>query len=106
MARPKSPDGKHVTMSARFTQAETTQIDIARGHEDRSTFVSRAVLAAVERMRPPAGSADRESAAVAENLAAATGECPHPSRRVNKGLCGACGTRVGKQEDDSQGGRQ
>lgn len=24
------------------------------------------------------------------------GECPHPKARVNKGLCGACGTYAGK----------
>jgi hypothetical protein len=27
--------------------------------------------------------------------AAADGDCPHPKARINKGLCGACGTYVG-----------
>lgn len=102
MARPKSPDGKHVTMSARFTQAEEAKIDTARGHEDRSTFVRSAVLAAMERAQTPAGSVDRQAEAVTENLAAAAGGCPHHPRRVLKGLCAACGTYVGHLEENGQ----
>lgn len=84
-------------MSARFTEAEAAMIDEARGIEDRNAFVRRAVLAATARQTLPAGSADRQAAAVRQNHAAALGDCPHPKARVNKGLCGACGTYVGKQ---------
>lgn len=96
MPRPRSPEGKHVTMSARFTEAEAELIDAARGIDDRNTWLRRAALVAVERQRPPAGGADREAQAVNENRRAAQGDCPHPKARVNKGLCGACGTYVGK----------
>jgi hypothetical protein len=97
MPRPKNPEGKHVTMSGRFTEAEAAEIDAARGIEDRSVFVRRAVLAAVERQQPPAGSTDRQAEAVKQNHAARLGDCPHPKARINKGLCCACGTYVGNQ---------
>jgi hypothetical protein len=45
--RPKSPEGKHVTMSARFTEAEAALIDEARGTDDRNTWIRRVALAAV-----------------------------------------------------------
>lgn len=83
-------------MSARFSEAEAAMIDEARGAEDRSVWLRRAALAAVARQRPPAGAADRQAGAAAENRAAARGDCPHPAARVLKGLCGACGTYVGK----------
>jgi hypothetical protein len=96
MPRKKSPEGKRVPMSARFSESDAAAIDEARGHEERGVWIRRAVLAAVERQRPPEGATDRAAQAVAENLAAARGDCPHPKARVLKGLCGACGTNVGK----------
>jgi len=84
-------------MSARFTDAEAELIDAARGIEDRNTWLRRAALVAVELQRAPAGCADRQAEAVRQNHAARLGDCPHPKARVNKGLCGACGTYVGNQ---------
>jgi hypothetical protein len=95
MARPKTPDGKRVTICAKFSEAQAAEIDIARGHMDRGEWLRIAALAAAERQRPPAGHADRQTEAVRQNRAAANGDCPHPKARINKGLCGACGTNVG-----------
>lgn len=97
MARTKTPDGRRVHMNVKFSEAEAELIDAARGIEDRGTWLRRAALAAAERQRQPAGTIDRQAAAVRENLAAAQGDCPHPPARINKGLCSACGTYVGKQ---------
>lgn len=86
-------------MSARFTEAEATQIDEARGIDDRNTWLRRAALAAAERQRPPVASLDRQAEAVRQNRAAAQGDCPpHPKARVHKGLCGACGRAVGGEK--------
>jgi hypothetical protein len=93
--RKKSPEGKRVTMSARFSESEADLIDTARSNTDRSAWLRQAALAAAERQRPPTGHIDREAEAVRQNLAATQGDCPHPKARVHKGLCGACGTYVG-----------
>ena len=95
MARPKTPEGKRVTICGKFSEAEAGQIDEARGMATRSQWLRSAALAAAERQRPPAGHADRQVQAVRQNRAAANGDCPHPKARINKGLCGACGTYVG-----------
>ncbi len=95
MARPESPDGKRVTICAKFSEAQAAVIDTARGHMGRSEWLRLAALAAAEQQRPPAGHVDRQAEAVRQNHAAAAGECPHPKARVNKGLCGACGRNVG-----------
>ena len=39
--------------------------------------------------------AKHQSEAAAEDARPAGSDCPHPSARVHKGLCGACGTNVG-----------
>lgn len=95
MPRKKNPDAKDVTMSARFSDAEAAAIDVARGVTDRSVWLRNAALVAVERQRPSAGHVDRQAEAVAQNLAAAQGDCPHPRARVIKGFCYACGKSVG-----------
>ena len=95
MARPKSPEGKRVTICAKFSEAQAAEIDAARGTIDRSEWMRRAALSAAERQRIPAGHFDRQAQAVRQNRAAASGDCPHPKTRINKGLCGACGTYVG-----------
>ena len=95
MSRPKTPEGKRVTICAKFSEAEAAQIDEARGMATRSQWLHSALLAAAERQRPPAGSIDRQAEAVRQNRRAANGDCPHPKARINKGLCGACGTYVG-----------
>lgn len=89
-----------LAVSACFTEAEAAAINEARGIEDRATWLRRAALVALERQRPPAGSVDRQAEAVRENLAAMQGAAcpPHPHRRVNKGLCSACGRSVGDEE--------
>ena len=95
MAKPRTPEGKRVTMSAKFSEAQAAEIDTARGHMDRSEWLRLAALAAAERQRAPAGRVDRQVEAVRENRIAAGSDCPHPKARINKGLCGACGTYVG-----------
>lgn len=97
MARPQTPDGKRVTICAKFSEAEEVLIDTARGHMSRSEWLRLAALATADQERPPAGHMDRQAQAVRQNLAAAKGDCPHPKARVNKGLCGACGHNVGQK---------
>jgi hypothetical protein len=76
--RKKSPDAKNVTMSARFSEAEAAMIDEARGTEDRSVFVRRAALAAIERLRSPAEAPARPaSAETKEPKPRAKGPCDH-----------------------------
>lgn len=94
--RKKEPEGKRVTICAKFSEAEEAVIDTARGDMNRSEWLRLAALAAAERQRTPAGHVDREAEAVRQNLAAAQGDCGHPKARRNKGLCGACGTYIGK----------
>jgi hypothetical protein len=45
VARPKSPDGKRVPMSTRFSEPEADAIDAARGGTDRSEWLRTAALA-------------------------------------------------------------
>ena len=99
--RPKEPEGKRHTICTKLSDSELEAIEAARGSTDRSEWVRLALLAAAERQQPFPGSADRQAGAVRENLAALKGDCPHPSARINKGLCGACGTYVGKREGQS-----
>lgn len=72
--RKKEPDGKRVTICAKVSEAEAALIDAARGTVSRSEWI--------------------RSAALATTLPAEE-DCPHPEARINKGLCGACGTYVG-----------
>jgi hypothetical protein len=90
MARPKTPQGRRVTICAKVNEAEAAAIDLARGAEDLGTWLRRVALAAAERQQPPGGHAERQ------NQAGAQGDCPHPKARITKGLCNACGTYVGK----------
>lgn len=80
MPRERTPDGKRVTICAKFSEAEAAQIDTARGLVTRSQWLRSAALAA---------------GAIRRSRAAAPGDCPHPKARVIKGFCGACGTHVG-----------
>jgi hypothetical protein len=93
--RPEEPEGKRHTVCTKLSDAQLEAIETARGSMERSEWVRVTLLAQAERQRPPAGSVDREAAAVRQNLAALRGDCPHPTARINKGLCGACGTNVG-----------
>lgn len=45
VARPRSPEGKHVAMSARFTDAEAEAIDAVLAGLTRSEWLRRAGLA-------------------------------------------------------------
>ena len=104
MSRPKTPEGKRVTICARFSEAQAAEVDVARGTMSRSEWVRLAALAAALRLaalaaalrqQMPAGSIDRQAEVVRQNRRAANGPCLHPKARINKGLCGACGTYVG-----------
>jgi hypothetical protein len=54
MAKPKSPEGKRVAMSVRFSEDEAAQIDAARGGVNRSEWLRSAALAfAVAGCRAP-----------------------------------------------------
>lgn len=99
--RPKEPEGKRHTICTKLSDAELEVIETARGHVERSEWVRLTLLAQAERQIPPAGTVDREAGAVRQNLAALRGDCPHPKARINKGLCGACGTYVGTRESQS-----
>ena len=91
MPRPQDPEGRRNTVCAKLSDSELRTVEIARGHMDRSEWVRGALLAAAERGQPREGYADRQSEAVAQNLAALEGDCPHPKARVIKGFCYACG---------------
>jgi hypothetical protein len=99
MSKPKSPDGKRVTMGVRFSEPDAKAIDAARGTVSRSEWLRGVALAAVSGgQSAPA----RTMPAVSEPVNRFTGPrepsggCPHPKARIHKGLCGACGTYVGK----------
>jgi len=94
MAKPKTPEGKRVTVCTKFSEAEAEAIDVARGMATRSQWLRSAALAAAER-RSPAIHLNPPVHALRQVRAAEQGECPHPKARINKGLCGACGTNVG-----------
>lgn len=96
MARPKSPEGKSNTVCTKLSDAELAAVDEARGRLSVSEWARLALVAEAERQRPPpAAHTDRQAAYAEQNRAARNGDCPHPPARVNKGLCGACGTHVG-----------
>jgi hypothetical protein len=99
LGRPKEAEGKRHTICTKLSDSELEAVETARGSMERSEWVRLALLVAIERDRPPAGGIDRQAGAVRENLAALKGDCPHPPARINKGLCGACGTNVGMRED-------
>jgi hypothetical protein len=46
VARPKSPDGRRVPMSTRFSEPEAAAIDAARGNTGRSEWLREVALAA------------------------------------------------------------
>jgi len=61
MARPKTPQGKRITICIKVSEEQAALIDTARGNRDRSEWGRDALLAAAERQRPPAGHADRQA---------------------------------------------
>jgi len=67
MARPKTAEGKRVTICAKFSDDEASAVDTARGSMSRSEWLRLAALAAAERQRPPAGRIDRQAGAVRQN---------------------------------------
>jgi hypothetical protein len=120
MPRPKSPDGKRIPMTTRFSEPEAAEIDAARGNTDRSEWLREAALAAArasgrkplptdvitiisdERMPPGVVgvvSRGRDTVAVSGfSIGAEQAEpepCPHPKARVIKGFCYACGKPAG-----------
>lgn len=116
-SKPKAvrmPDGleawyrQHATETGRTLNAALVAAleDYRNRHEAAPLSVGGLKIPVVIDERQPPGtiglvSAWREggevkaSAAVVVNVAPDPG-CPHPKARVNKGLCGACGTNVGK----------
>ncbi len=114
MARPKTPEGKRVTICAKFSEAQAAEIDAARGSMDRSEWLRLAALAAAGRQRTPARKPRTGTAPAvtftapldSPNARIALGvdpDCPHPKARINKGLCGNCGTNVAAR---ASGGNQ
>jgi hypothetical protein len=116
MARPRTEDGKRVPLSTRVSEERAAAMEALRGPMTPSAVLDEALgmwIAArkgARRVRAPA----RRAAPVAAELArerardqrddgmprevpfsSAPSPCPHPKSRVNKGLCGACGTYVG-----------
>ena len=96
MARERTPEGKRVVIPVRVSEPKAAAIDKARGETPRSVWVEAAIDERLERL----GQAEYEhQMAAARRLESRdrTG-CPHPKARINKGLCGACGTYVGTKE--------
>jgi hypothetical protein len=108
MARKKTPDGRRNGISAKFSDGELAEINAARGSVPPGTWLREAALAYLRPSRrrvpekrgqvapprvPPAPVSDR----LPKAPPVAGGGCPHPPARINKGLCGACGTYVGKK---------
>lgn len=93
--RPRDPEGRRNNVCAKLSDAELAAVDEARGRLSVSEWVRLALVAETERQRSPAGQYGPQAMFVEQNRAARNGDCPHPPARVNKGLCGACGTHVG-----------
>lgn len=79
MPRPKSPDGKRVPMSTRFSEPESAEIDAARGSMERGPWLRLAALTALERQQKPSVPAARQ---------AKPGACPH--RLLSGAYCKIC----------------
>jgi len=77
MPRRPEPEGRRNSVCTKLSDSEFRAVEIARGSMDRSEWVRLSVLAAAERQRPPEGHLDRQAGAVAQNLAALDGGCPH-----------------------------
>lgn len=104
--RPKSPEGKRVTVCMKVSEQKAAAIDTARGERNRSEWLEQAAdlmlgqrPLLIEDEPPPVAFFDERDLAVIASYEDqvpldATGEpCAHPKARVIKGLCGACGTR-------------
>ena len=98
MSKPRSPDGKRVTMGLKLSEADAKAIDAARGTASRSEWLRSAALAAVSGgQSAPARTLPVVSEPVNRFTASPEPSCPHPKARIHKGLCGACGTNVGQR---------
>jgi hypothetical protein len=76
--RKKSPDARDEVMSARFSKDEAAEVDTARGAEERSVWLRRVAIAAIERLRAPAEPAvTPASAETKEPKTRAKGPCEH-----------------------------
>lgn len=106
MARPKSADGKRVTVAARFSEAEAEAITAALGGLTRSAWLRGAALALLQgdapsqarpvRQRRKEAPASVSSLPVSREPSQASGKCSHPKARVLKGQCRVCFAYVGK----------
>ena len=96
MPRPKSPDGRRVPVTTRFSEPEAAEIDAARGDIDRSAWVRSASLAVARRAQPaPPRKPAARSEAVYVNTDTPEPErkpknCKHPNMRMSKGVCPDC----------------
>lgn len=106
MARTKTPDGKRVGISAKFSEPEAAEIDAARGGMQRGPWLRLAALAAARDGQPgnrgPAVRADSPdpgyvrwapSGPVYADDAPAP-DCRHPSGSVEDNVCRDCGNEV------------
>lgn len=89
MARPKSPDGRHVTLATRVTEATAEAVDARRGEATRSEWLEALVYAALGGVVKPAAttvaSSRPSSAAVPAKRAAGRArrpEAPAAARAV------------------------
>ena len=109
MARPKSPEGRRVTMAMRLSEAEAAVINEARGAADRSEWLRAVSVAAAraelgERVRLPSVSVNGLAAEAAKqdvrpvsvngNDASPEPPCKHPADYVDAGYCRKCGAEV------------
>jgi hypothetical protein len=117
MSRPKSPDGHRHHVNIKLSDAEAAAIDAVRGNLERGPWMRHAALSVASRNPGIPEPKRGQKAAVPApqprfdpgspppqpkaRPAAAQGNCPHPKARINKGLCGACGTYVGSKKVSS-----
>lgn len=100
--RPKSPDGKSVTLSVKVSEVTAASVDRARAGRSRSEWLQSVIAEAL------AGCPQRRSSQRPRGMAPTAAEftrererdqredaCPHPKASVIKGRCSRCQTFVG-----------
>jgi hypothetical protein len=98
VSKPRTPDGKRVTVCIKLSEQDAAAIDKARGDRSRSDWGRAALLAAAS---PEPRKTEiiplAPKVVISRSGRSRPGaDCPHPKARIAKGLCNACGTYVGK----------
>ena len=111
MSRPKTPDGKRVSLSVKVSEPKAQAVDARRGMLGRAAYLESLIDADLNgftgkpepagrsalkprRAVPPAAEAPEPEPDVKFAPAAGRVRCPHPGTRVIGGWCPLCGVVV------------